>query len=262
MGGPEDFNASKDWTSPKLPQETPGNRGMLDELVYHWATKPQTMFDPRQPTLRGLSYLPLNIVAAEWINFISLMSFCLKQYEASSLSSDLQLELDKLSANLRTLQTWRRRVLASMDKIKHTIRYLKLHQPTNACSGDWAALLEDYEFISTSIQENGNRLEAMTPVSTSFIQLVESRRALLESTNITRLTVLAVVFVPLSYVASLFSMNEKFGPGGQYFWSYFAIAVPITLFVLVVARVPKHDWFSFRRQGLRLRFWGRKSRIL
>jgi hypothetical protein len=262
MGGPEDFQTSRDWTSPKLPQETPGNRGMLDELVYHWAIKPPAMFNPRQPTLQGLSYLPLNIVAGVWINYISLMSYCLKQYEASSLSNNLQLELDKLSANLRTLQTWRRRVLASMDRIGHTIRYLKLQESAKTSSGDWTALREDYEFISTSIQENGNRLEAMIPVSTSFIQLVESRRALLESTNVTRLTVLAVVFVPLSYVASLFGMNEKFGPGGKYFWSYFAIAVPITLFVLVVARVPKRDWFSFRWQRVRLRFWRRKSRIL
>jgi Mg2+ and Co2+ transporter CorA len=262
MGGPEDFNAFQDWTSPKLREETPRNRGMLDELVYHWAIKPPTMFNPRRPTLQGLSYLPLNIVVAEWINYISLMSFSLKQYEASSLSSDLQLELDKLSANLRTLQTWRRRVLASMDRIGHLIRYLKLHEPANTCSKDWAALREDYEFIGTSIQENGNRLESMIPVATSFIQLVESRRALLETTNVTRLTVLAIVFVPLSYVASLFSMSEKFGPGGQNFWLYFAIAIPITLFVLVVARVPKPDWFSFRRQRMRLRFWRRKSRIL
>jgi hypothetical protein len=121
-GGPEELNTSQDRMSPRLPQETPGNGGMLDKLIYHWVIKPPKIFDPRQPTLQGLSYLPLNIVATEWINYISLMSFCLKQYEASSLSSDLQLELDKLSANLQTLQTWRRRVLASIDKIRHTIR--------------------------------------------------------------------------------------------------------------------------------------------
>jgi len=78
---------------------------MLDELVHHWSIKPLTMFNLRQPTLQGLSYLPLNIVAAELMNYISPISFYLKQYEASSHSSNLQLELDKLSANLRTLQT-------------------------------------------------------------------------------------------------------------------------------------------------------------
>jgi len=181
MGGPEDFNAFQDWTSPKLRQETPRSRGMLDEIVYHWAIKPPTMFDPRRPTLQSLSYFPLRVAAAEWVNYISLMSFSLKRYEASSLSSNFQLELDKLSANLRTLQTWRRRVLASMDKIGHLIRYLKLHEPGNTCSEDWAALREDYEFISSSIQENGNRFESTIPVATSFIQLVESRRALLET---------------------------------------------------------------------------------
>ena len=75
----------------------------------------------------------------------------------------------------------------------------------------------------------------MIPVVTSFIQLIESRRALLETANVTRLTVLAIIFVPLSYVATVFSMSEKYGPGGPNFWVYFAVAVPITLLVLLLA---------------------------
>ena len=261
MGGPENFNISRDQCYTKVEYGTPRSRSMLDELIYHWAIKQPTMFNPLRPTIQALSYLPLKIVAAEWINYISVMSFSLKHYEASDISEDLPAELDRLSANLQALQTWRRRVLAIMEKIRPLIRYLKIHEQANSCSEEWVGLREDYEFISTGIQEHGDRLESMTPVATSFIQLVESRRALLETANVTRLTVLAVIFVPLSYIATLFSMSEKFGPGGPKFWVYFAISLPMTLFVLFVARVPKPDW-CLLRWPRKLTLWGKRSQII
>ena len=186
------------------------------------------MFDPGRPTVQALSYFPMKVVAAEWVNYIAVMAHSLKQYEAHNLSQDLQAELNRLSANLRTLQTWRRRVLASMEKINHAICYLNREQ-ARSCEEDWSGLIEDYKFIQAGIQEHGMRLESMIPVSTSFIQLVESRRALMETANVTRLTVLALVFVPLSYVATLFSMSEQFGPGGPQFWVYFAISLSLSL---------------------------------
>ncbi|KAL8855635.1 MAG: hypothetical protein Q9178_007724 [Gyalolechia marmorata] len=142
------------------------------------------------------------------------MSFALKRNEVSDISSDLQADLNGLTSKIRELQSWRRRVVTTMEKIRQVIQYIHLSESSGSCSEDWAALLEDYDFISTSIQEHSNRLESMVPVVTFYIQLIESRRALGETTNVTRLTVLAIVFVPLSYIATIFSMNEKFGPGG------------------------------------------------
>ena len=54
-------------------------------------------------------------------------------------------------------------------------------------------------------------------VVASFIQLRESRRALWKTANVTRLTVLAIVFVPLSFIATIFSITEQFGPRGPKF---------------------------------------------
>lgn len=205
-----------------------------------------TIFDPSGPTLWALSYYPLKIVAAEWVNYIAVMSFALKRNEASDISSDLEADLDKLSSSIRELQGWRRRILTTMEKIRQVIRYIHLPESSDSCFEDWAALCEDYEFIGTSIQEHSNRLESMIPVVTSFIQLIESRRALWETANVTRLTVLAIVFVPLSYVATVFSITEKFGPGGPKFWVYFAVAIPITLLVLLLARALGNNWKSLR----------------
>ena len=78
------------------------------------------MFDPSRPALQALSYHPLKIVVAEWVNYVAVMSFALKHNEASDIAGDLQAELDKLSSSIRELQGWRRRVSTSMEKIRHS----------------------------------------------------------------------------------------------------------------------------------------------
>ena len=71
---------------------------------------------------------------------------------------------------------------------------------------------------------------------TSLIQIIDSQRSFAETANITRFTYLALVFVPLTFVASIFSMNDRFAPGGKIFWLYFATAVPMCVVVFFVAR--------------------------
>ena len=65
-------------------------------------------------------------------------------------------------------------------------------------------LRDGCDFVSTNIKKHTNRLESMIPIVASFIQLRESRRALWKTANVTRLTVLAIVFVPLSFIATIF----------------------------------------------------------
>jgi Mg2+ and Co2+ transporter CorA len=90
----------------------------------------------------------------------------------------------------------------------------------------------------SNIEEYGNRLEDIGPLLTSLVQVVDARRSFTETANITRLTTLALAFVPLTYVTGLFSMNVNVAPGAPYFWVYFAVAIPVTLLVFLVARAP------------------------
>ena len=83
----------------------------------------------------------------------------------------------------------------------------------------YTSLIEDYEHISTSINECGRRLESMLPFFISLTQVVDSRRSFAKTANISRLTILALTFVPLTFVSSPFSMNAINGPGGSFFGS-------------------------------------------
>ena len=107
----------------------------------------------------------------------------------------------------------------------------------------WALVAHDYGHIAEDVNSFGGRLEAMGPVITSLIQTVDSRQSLAETANLSRLTYLALVFVPLTFVSSLFSMAGDTGPGRRAFWIYFAVAIPLLCLVFLIAR-PRQSGLS------------------
>ena len=67
------------------------------------------------------------------------------------------------------------------------------------------------------------------------VAIEQSKVAIKESHLISKLTYLALIFIPLSYIASLFSMGGDFLPGASHFWVYFAVALPMTTIIFVLA---------------------------
>ena len=98
----------------------------------------------------------------------------------------------------------------------------------------YSLLIEDYENISAMVDIYGRRLEAMVLVVTSLVQIADTRRSIREAANVTRLTNLALLFVPLSFVTG-FSMNETVTVHGLA--RYFAVAISLCALVFFIARL-------------------------
>lgn len=80
-----------------------------------------------------------------------------------------------------------------------------------------------------------NWAERLMGVITTSVNLMETEKSLADSRSLARLTVLGFVFIPLSFVATFFSMSGDFGVGQRRFWVYFGVSVPITLLTFVIA---------------------------
>ena len=160
--------------------------------------------------------------------------------------------LDKLDSDMKDLQTWRRRVMNSQQRIKALLIFLQKFD-TNEAHYLW----EDFQYISAMVAECGRLLETTIPLVTSYVQIIDSRRAFAEATNVTRLTTLALAFVPLSFISSLFGMKDVHAPGGGLFWVYFAVAVPVTLVVHLIARPPGKDTIASIRSSIFA--WSKKT---
>jgi Mg2+ and Co2+ transporter CorA len=218
---------------------SPGRLSLFDDLIYYWTKERPPVFNPASLTLASLSYYPLKIVAAEWMSYINLLAYSVENYECSIEGLPISAtELPKLESYIRHLQSWRRRSMASARNVRSLASFVESDGTDLPGPEIWASLVRDYEHIAANIDSYGRRLEAMTPVITSFITIVESRRSFLETMNVSRLTYMALVFVPLTFVSSLFSMAGDTAPGAKYFWVYFAVAIPVLALVFLIARPP------------------------
>ncbi|KAJ4347314.1 uncharacterized protein N0V89_011254 [Didymosphaeria variabile] len=232
----------------------PSEQGMFDDLQRYWTCARPSSFNPEDLCIQSLAYYTLRIAAAEWLKYIAVMQQCLKQYEYNHGQLPA-LSLDKFDGDLRELQSWRRRTLVSQAKIKSVLRFLSpKHCGMEKPQRDLEYLSEDFTHIHESIDAVGRRLESMLPVVMSFVQITDARRSFAETADISRLTILALIFVPLTFVSSLFSMNTEYSPGSGDFWVYFTVAIPITGLVVLIARPPVAltrkalEWIQERRK--------------
>lgn len=87
---------------------------------------------------------------------------------------------------------------------------------------DWQALLEAVSALN----------EIITTLITGYTQEVsiqENQISNYQARSVGRLTSLAMILVPFSITASVFSMNGEFSAGQQLFWVFWIIAIPVAI---------------------------------
>jgi len=182
----------------------------------------------------NLAQHPIRTIISEWTLYSLLMGRYMKLYEfsAGSLQKQISNEGDD---QMMELYQWRRRSQQSLDKLRATRCFIMQHPAQNQVSD---FLVKDIDYVSAQIEKYRSALEAMVPILTSTIQLIDSRRATKETVYVKRLTYIALVFLPLSYVASMFSMNDSFAINSSRFWIYPITAFPLLTLVLILSKIP------------------------
>lgn len=105
-------------------------------------------------------------------------------------------------------------------------------------------MIDRYSYQIPSVNETRcsktsfSRLESLVSIPTSQFQAIDSRRSLIETIIISRLTYLALSFIPLTFVSGLFSMNDNIASGGKFFGLYFAVSTPLCTLVFLIVRPP------------------------
>ncbi|CEI38452.1 hypothetical protein FVEN_g11731 [Fusarium venenatum] len=200
---------------------------MLDSLVHYFST--QRLLG--QPSILSLSYYPIRIVLSEWNLYTHLTSRFSKYYEYSLRNMEARLH----DEDLVDLQRWRRRCKQSRHKLWLLSEYVSRWGEHESDTHKWISVQKDINYLREQLQDYGQSLEQMVSIATSMVQLLDSRRSIIEAVSVRRLTYIALIFIPLAWVASLFSMSEEFLPGNEHFWAYFAVALPVLGLVLFLS---------------------------
>jgi hypothetical protein len=95
----------------------------------------------------------------------------------------------------------------------------------------------------------GNLKEASNAIS-GTLQFIESHRAILEAESVARLTELAFLFIPLSFAASLFSMQIQELTNPVPVWSFVAFAISLSILTYALRLVARSTWVQWQKQAL------------
>jgi Mg2+ and Co2+ transporter CorA len=95
----------------------------------------------------------------------------------------------------------------------------------------------DFDRILDNLKELQDRVDRLTAIVTSEINIEDSKQSKEDNHNLTRLTWLATTFIPLSFVSAFFSMNESVAELKYTYGWFFLTAIPFTAICLCLARL-------------------------
>ncbi|KAF2170767.1 hypothetical protein M409DRAFT_63836 [Zasmidium cellare ATCC 36951] len=161
---------------------------------------------------------------------------------ASTIEQERNLPIRKMQASLANLQVFKdvleahiekQKALVTLIESRARLKWPQATDPTQSATVDAVAddLLENFKHLKTRAENLRAQCVDMSNLTINQAMLEEAQRGLRQGAALSRLTLLAFFFVPLSFTTSFFGMNfmelvSDNGPRlGIYVW--FAVSVPI-----------------------------------
>ncbi|KAG8528225.1 uncharacterized protein KY384_007142 [Bacidia gigantensis] len=217
----------------------PTRESVLEDVCYyffHHASCIDIQDDPMICTL----FLK-KIVASNYMVLIEYVKATLStlEWSLSRQNQDIsEIKIAWAEQRWSDLQSWSRRCSEYCENMESIIDSLRIPLFEADASGDWAACEKDFHLINRKLIGLKQRANALISSLTGLAGILgnrqtlkEASRSLHEAKSVKILTFLGMMFAPLFLTSGIFSMSEKYLPGGSFFWVYIAVAVPLVLLV-------------------------------
>jgi hypothetical protein len=238
QGGYIDIEGWPKWPDPcdrESVSSGPARKSELDDFIFHWTRRQEHQEDhshnhehdgvQRSSTRDMVREIVEKIAISNWIVLIEYLRHKFFQLERSTQEG---LNLEDLKAR-KEVHRWRRSCALFIEQVQSSMASIKgtLAKDQSLNSG--------WDYILTNLEALRDRMDNVAETSVALLGILESRKSLQEATDVGRLTRLGMIFLPLSFTAAIFSMGSDYAPGSTKFWVYFAIGIPLTLFILFLA---------------------------
>lgn len=194
--------------------------------------------------MRRITLPALYTICAEWLLVCEYVQARLSQIQWTlempavfvDRSSTIDGSLKQLNVWRRTVPQWRSMVDETLEQglpAAARLTHSKAHDPGEDYHGEIEA---DFKRVSKNLIELQARVDQLSDRMNAEMQLLASRQGLQESHNLARLTWLATIFVPLSFMTGLFSMTQDLSAIRETMKTYFKAAIPVAVGALLFAR--------------------------
>lgn len=209
------------WGPPKV--------SILDDIAWYWMNVASTeQITSVQKDAAISSIFLKKIVASNWNVLLEFVWAKLSEFERE-LGKFEEAKLSYLAETLANVNLFRRRLSWYYDEVEMSLGSMGI-----AVDGQSNDDGKELVSILSRLQGCKGKVESLTPIVTGMLNVRQADISLKEARLVSKLTLVALVFIPLSFTASIFSMGGEFLPGSSLFWVYFAVALPVTLIILAL----------------------------
>ncbi|KAG8163847.1 hypothetical protein KVR01_005765 [Diaporthe batatas] len=192
-------------------------------------------FDLEDPA--SIKLIVSKIIASQYLKQSEYLAAVISQYQwQMSRQERLSIDVADVEGQWSDSQALDRRMSEYCESLAWNMMQLGIpfEEPDVRSVKDWRDINVDYQFLYKQFQDTRHRAEQLSSLITGLASMAGNRQSVFEAKSTKTLTVLGLVFIPLAYTASLFSMAEPYAPGNRLFWVYFAISVPLIGLLMAV----------------------------
>jgi hypothetical protein len=240
--GYQNFLPARSFDSPPTPDELRvlsdnphPHTSMLKDLVYFYAHHSALLTPEEWKTPQKSAIFLKKIVAAHYLQLVDYIKVMLPSLELRLTTAWIE-EQDQW----KSLQTISRRCGNYRDDIEDTLLSLgypldgKLDESSKLRTIDWKDCEKDLQYAYFRLKILKERADNLTTSMTGLASIAGNRQNLEEAKRVKRLNLLALLFIPLAYTSSLFSMQDSYAPNKPDFWVYWISAIGAVAFTSFV----------------------------
>ena len=198
----------------------------------------------------------LRLVLADWRTVLKYMTTMLGKIEwgfenphwGDAPNDNIDKSLHKLSPWRRNVPYYQAMIAEAIDRIfplELRAKFAANEICASTVNTGMLSLLPDFRHVQQLMDGSQQRIGTIQTIATNSINIEESRRAVLQNGHLARLTILATIFIPLSFTSSFLSMSADFGAAAETMKLFFKIGVPLTVFALITIALSHPQASSF-----------------
>lgn len=210
-------------------KKAPNRKSIMEDLIFYWENHTISGGANRNSnSALGTTFFLQKIIASNYMILVGYLEACLNELEFAIAVSSVEKGVHQIlhvSEQWSSLQSWSHRFPEYCAAVGDILRQLKHNLPEEDTKRrEW---IEDFEGIRDRLGELRARTQVLSESFVGLASMAGIQESLEEAKNVKILTIMGVFFLPLSWISSLFAMNEKYLPTTPKFTDYVRIAFPV-----------------------------------
>lgn len=225
------------------PTKGPPRTSMFDDLAFYFKHHSDVLHNTDDPQIG--SYFMRKIAASHYMQLVAYTASILSNRHWSLSRRDSLKELERfteIEKEWSDLQGLHRRCCEYIEDTEAAMLNLGIPMSRPERSLRTWDDDADFQYIYMRFNDCKGRTEVMINSITGLASMSGTRQALIEAQRSLRatkggrtLSFIGLLFIPLAYVAGIFSMPGTFAPGSSDFGKYWEVAAPLALGIFLLA---------------------------